>query len=103
MKNFKKHIEEITQKNGGISINRKYKKPTSGYMVSIRTYKNLDDMLKTKLTKNMFYGTWVDVKTGIIYYDISINVKSKKLALKKARNKKELAIFDIKNQISIYL
>lgn len=99
---FKMYVRLVTLKNKGISINKKYEIPVRGYMVGIKNFKTLNEMLKVELQENEFYGTWLDVKTGITYYDISKNIIDYKEAVDLATSRKELAIFDVEQQSSIY-
>ena len=99
---FKMYVIYKTRKEKGISINKNYNTPKTGYMVGIKNFDNLKEMLKVKLEPNQYYGTWLDVKTGITYYDISLNVIDYKEACNIAQERKEIAIFDIQNKCSIY-
>ena len=99
---LKGYIIYNTRKNLGCSVNEKLENPHTGYMVGIKNFSTLKEMLNVKLGKNEFYGTWKDTKTGIIYYDISLNVKDYKEACNIAKNRNELAIYDIEQQTSIY-
>ena len=99
---LKGYIIYNTRKNLGCSINERLESPHTGYMVGIKNFSTLKDMLKVKLQPGQYYGTWKDTKTGIIYYDISLNVKDYKEACNIAQNRGELAIYDIEQQISIY-
>lgn len=100
---FKQYVKVVTRIKKGISINEKYETPTNGYMVGIKNFKTLNDMLKVKLNTNEYYGTWLDEKTNTIYYDISINIQDYKAATELAKSRGELAIFDLSICDSIYL
>lgn len=54
-----------------------------------------------KVDKDEFIGCWID--EGIVYFDISINVESRSLALTIARDNNQKAIYDVVNDKSIYL
>lgn len=110
----KLNLNEIIKKGGATldaelkNINRK-----NGFMVSIlgteKTFKlnELDELeknimiYKNKLNKNEFIGIWLD--NNIIYLDISKHYNNKRIALDIALKNKQIAIYDIKNDESIYL
>lgn len=104
MKTFKEIIKYLTNINGGCTINRELDVPKKGYMVGVKGFETLEEMLKEELKENEFFGTWVDVEdNNKIYYDISTNILDKEKALELANTRNELAIFDIANCTSIYL
>lgn len=108
------NISEII-KNGGATLTKDLKNATlkNGYMVSImgmeRTYKkeNIKELKESiqeyqKILKNNEYiGLWLD--NDIIYLDISKHFKDLKQAKKVGIKNKQLAIYDLKNNKSIYL
>lgn len=109
-------IIEKTLKNGGITIDSNFKEinKKTGYVVSDygmeKTYfKNelealkKDIMLYKEIAKknDAFIGLWID--NDIIFLDISKVYDNKKEALKIAKKNKQLAIYDIKNDKSIYI
>ena len=53
--------------------------------------------------KNLCFGAWHDTETDKIYLDLSEVLPSKKMALKKAYKREQLAIFDLNTFESIYL
>ena len=53
--------------------------------------------------KNLCFGAWHDTQTDKIYLDLSEVLPSKKVALKKAYKRDQLAIFDLSTFESIYL
>ena len=99
---LKTYIVYKTKTTGGCSVNEKLENPNMGYMVGVKNFNTLKEMLKVKLEPNEYYGTWKDTKTGITYYDISKNIIDYKKACIVAKNRGELAIYDLKNNSSIY-
>ena len=111
-----KMIKEIL-KNGGATLDANYNNfnASVGYMVSIKGHEkklNINDienikkeiikkMELIKNKKNCFVGLWVD--NDILYIDISKHIINYNRALEVARNNKQLAIYDLKNDKSIYL
>lgn len=57
------------------------------------------EIIKNK--NNMYIGLWLD--SNIMYIDISININDKVEALEFAKYNKQLAIYDLVNNDSIYL
>ena len=101
---FKLYLSLITKKNGGASINRDYKSPAYGYMVAIKNFDSMADMLANKLEHNQYYGTWLDVEdNNKLYCDISTNIIDYKEAVDLAKKRGELAIYDVEQQCSIYV
>lgn len=99
---LKGYIVYKTKKDKGCSVNDKLENPTRGYMVGVKNFSTLKEMLKVKLEHNEYYGTWKDTKTGITYYDISKNIIDYKKACTVAKDRGELAIYDLENNTSIY-
>ena len=98
------YIMNLTNLNGGCTINRERVTPTKGYMVGVKGYDTLDNMLKVELKDNEYYGTWKDMEdNGKVYFDISTNIIDKEQAIELAKKRHELAIFDIENCESIYV
>ena len=97
------YINVTTKLFGGISVNDKYEKPVEGYMVAVKNFDTLEEMLSEELRSDEYYGTWLDENTGITYYDISRNFLNKEMAILFAKLRRELAIYDITNNQSIYL
>lgn len=101
---FKLYLSLITKKNGGASINRDYNSPAQGYMVAIKNFDSMNDMLSNKLEPNEFYGTWLDKEdNNKLYCDISTNIIDYKEAVDLAKKRGELAIYDVEQQCSIYV
>lgn len=112
-------IEDIKKiiENKGATLTRELKKADikGGYMVSLEgaetqakgddyqaIIKAIEDKKEIiKNNNNMFIGCWLD--NNIMYIDISININNKVEALEFAKYNKQLAIYDIKNNDSIYL
>ena len=49
---FKLYLSLITKKNGGASINKQYNSPKRGYMVAVKNFESMGDMLANKLEHN---------------------------------------------------
>lgn len=111
-----KDIKRIIE-NKGETLTKELKKAElkRGYMVSLEgteTQTKGDDyqaIIKAieekqgiiKDSNNMYIGLWLD--SGIMYIDISINIKDKTEALEFAKYNKQLAIYDLINNDSVYL
>lgn len=112
-------LEDIKRiiENKGETLTKELKKAdiNGGFMVSLEgaeVQKNINDINgikkaieeKQEIIKNknnMYIGLWLD--SGIMYIDISINIQDKTEALEFAKYNKQLAIYDIINNDSIYL
>ena len=112
-------IEDIKRiiENKGETLNKELKKAdiNGGYMVSLegtetqtqgddyqaikKAIEEKQEIIKNK--DNLYIGLWLD--NNIMYIDISININDKVEALEFAKYNKQLAIFDIINNDSIYL
>ena len=86
----------------------------TGYMVSVSGGMQIDAMANQAAaewvirkvaedarTRGAYLGLWTD--GGIIYVDISLNVKSLKVALALAEKENQLAIWDLQKNKCIYL
>lgn len=110
-----KYLKNMIVENDGLTLSSdgEIANLKTGYMVSLSDYekeiKNIKFLklaqVKSYLKKakklNAFVGFWVD--NNKIYLDLSINVSNKKEALKIAKINNQLAIFDCKNLVSVYL
>ena len=112
LENIKRIIE-----NGGATLTSELKKAelVNGFMVSlegtesqvkgedyqaiIKAIEEKQEIIKDN--KNLFIGLWLD--DGIMYVDISININDKIDALEFGKKNKQLAIYDLENNDSIYL
>lgn len=112
-------VEDIKKiiENKGETLNKELKKAdiNGGYMVSLEgaeVQKNKNDIEGIKKAieekqaiikdkNNLYIGLWLD--SNIMYIDISINIIDKVEALEFAKYNKQLAIYDIVNNDSIYL
>lgn len=112
-------LEELKRiiENGGTTLTSELKQAelTRGYMVSLegaesqvkgedyqaimKAIEEKQEIIKNK--NNMYIGLWLD--NNIMYIDISINIQDKTEALEFAKYNKQLAIYDIINNDSIYL
>ena len=111
---MKKLIEKII-KNGGATLTSTLEDADlkNGYMVSevgaerVFGLDEVEEIEKTlieyaeKITTNQFVGAWMD--DDKLYIDISRHYKSKKQALRVGADNKQLAIYDIANEESIYI
>ena len=111
-----KMIKEMI-KNGGATLDYNYNNfnVSVGYMVSIKGNEkkiNINDIenIKKEISKKMefvknkkgyYIGLWVE--NGLMYVDISKHIIKYDRALEVARNNKQLAVYDLKNDKSIYL
>ena len=116
-KSFLKKIIRETKNNGGGSYSIKGQEAKKGFMVSIRDCEviELKDLSYVSLLKiinknndllkkyNIYLGTWLDVKSGKLFIDISKNYINKKTALKVAGKTNQLAIWDIASGCEIRL
>lgn len=112
LKDIKKIIE-----NGGATLTKELKKASikGGFMVSLEgaetqvkgeDYQAINQAIKEKQeiikdSNNLFIGLWLD--NDIMYIDISINIIDKVEALEFGKYNKQLAIYDIANNNSVYL
>lgn len=108
--NFKEII-----KNGGATLDKNGNniKKSNGFMVSIIGYeyttKNEQDAQKKVLEymeilkndNNLYVGIWLE--NGIIYVDLSLWFLEKDTALEIGKKNRQLAIYDLKENKSIYL
>lgn len=112
-------LEDIKRiiENKGETLTKELKKAdiNGGFMVSLEgaeVQKNINDINgikkaieeKQEIIKdknNMYIGLWLD--NNIMYIDISINIIDKVEALEFAKYNKQLAIFDLVNNDSVYL
>lgn len=112
-------LEELKRiiKNGGETLTKELKKAElkRGYMVSLegtetqtrgndyqaimKAIEEKQEIIKDK--NNMYIGLWFD--GGIMYIDISINIQDKTEALEFGKRNKQLAVYDLENNNSIYL
>ena len=111
---MEKLIEKII-KNGGATLTSTLENADlkNGYMVSevgaerVFGLDEVEEIEKTlieyaeKITTNQFVGAWLD--DDKLYIDISRHYKSKKQALRVGADNKQLAIYDIANEESIYI
>lgn len=115
-----KEIKEYIKENKGITLDINTMKNTtkkSGFSVSLAGYETKEkDINKTMKVvkeyikavkkinkKSLFVGVWYDEKTSYYYIDISIIVSKRREAERIAKENKQLAIYDLKNNDSIYL
>lgn len=112
-------LEDIKRiiENKGETLTKELKKAdiNGGFMVSLEgaeVQKNINDINgikkaieeKQEIIKNknnMYIGLWLD--NNIMYIDISINIEDKTEALEFGKYNKQLAIYDLENNDSIYL
>lgn len=112
-------LEDIKRiiENGGETLTKELKKADikKGFMVSLEgtetqtkgdDYQAIKKAIEEKQAiikdkNNMYIGLWLD--SNIMYIDISINIIDKVEALEFAKYNKQLAIYDLVNNDSIYL
>ena len=108
-------IEEIKKDlliNGGLTLTKELQRATEkkGFYVSkigyekIITFEELEQTIteyQNKLSKNEYIGLWID--KGLLYIDITKHYKDKQQAFKIGIKNKQIAIFDISKNESIYL
>lgn len=105
-------------KNEGLTINKELKNANlkNGFMVSIMGYEftsyNIDDIMNKMIEykdiikdKNNYYiGVWIDKENNnLIYLDISKNIAKSRDAITEAKRNYQKAIYNIKDNKSIYL
>lgn len=111
-----KDIKRIIE-NGGETLTKELKKAdiNGGFMVSLEgtetqtkgdDYQAIKKAIEEKQgiikdSNNMYIGLWLD--SGIMYIDISINISDKVEALEFGKYNKQLAIYDLASNDSIYL
>ena len=100
--NLYNYIKNMTLLFGGVSVNNKKEVPTKGYMVAIKSFKTLEEMLNYKLNENEYYGTWLDLNDKI-YYDISLNVMTLAEAEELGRQRNEIAIYNVTDNNTMIL
>ena len=109
-------IERIIE-NGGATLTSELKQAqlTTGFMVSLEgaesqvkgnDYQAIKKAIEEKQAiikdnKNLFIGLWLD--GGVMYVDISINIEDRAEALEFGKRNKQLAIYDLVNNDSVYL
>lgn len=112
-------LEDIKRiiENGGETLTSELKQAelTRGFMVSLEgaevqvkgdDYNAIEKAIEDKQNiiqdnDNLYIGLWLD--NGVMYVDISINIIDKAEALEFAKKNKQLAIYDLENNDSIYL
>ena len=110
-------IQSLRQ-SGGASINKDLKSPIDGYMVSFEgaeivfnTNSDIDINCLTYAIQrtfsgigdDLYFGIWKDQTNGKIYFDISENIKEKNSAIRIGRSRKQIAIYEVVSNCSIYL
>lgn len=104
-------------KNGGATLDCNYNNfnASAGYMVSLYGYEtkisinNIEEIKKEILKKmelirtkkGCFVGLWVE--NDLLYIDISKHIEDYNKALEVARNNQQKAVYNLKNDKSIYL
>ena len=104
-------------KNGGSTLDVNYNNfnASTGYMVSLFGYEvkidiNNIEAIKKELENKKeiaqkingaYIGLWVE--NDLLYIDISKHIIDYNEALETARNNEQLAVYDLKNNVSIYL
>lgn len=96
-----KELKKAELKRGYIVSLKGTETQTKGddYQAIIKAIEEKQAIIKDK--NNMYIGLWLD--TDIMYIDVSINIIDKAEALEFAKYNKQLAIYDLVNNDSIYL
>ncbi|GAA4071582.1 hypothetical protein [Streptomyces hundungensis] len=96
--------------DGGLTFSPIRPTPVDGYMVSIagseRTIpiesfgsetlaEYMSGYASSAIGRGLFYGAWVD--GGLVYLDLSVNVRDREEAEAMGRLESQLAIFDVAN------
>ena len=111
----KKIMEIIENKGATLDFNLNDFKSENGFMVSLQgmeikvNVSNIEDIKEEvekkrefiKDKKGLYIGLWLD--DDIIYVDVSIHIVDYREALEVGRNNNQKAIYDLKNNDSIYL
>lgn len=108
MKNLNNEMVKHIMDNGGATFTSdlEHSNLVDGYMVSLPEHEQvigLETAHKASLEKftslakslNGYVGTWLS--KGMIYLDISVNIKDLNEALRLGKEYNQLAIYDIKN------
>ena len=101
--NLYNYIKDMTIKFGGVTINNKKQVPTKGYMVGVKEFKTLQEMLGYELKENEYYGSWIDLDNTKVYWDISVNVESLDKAEELGRQLNQIAIYNVVDNACIFL
>jgi len=92
---------------GGCSINRDFEAPKTGYLVSVKdglVFDNVSTINEHELSifvkdnlsaDNCYFGGWIDQQTRKVYFDLSANFKSMDKAIELAKQKNQIAIWDL--------
>lgn len=108
-----KKIIDYVNENNGITLNKNAHLIifNSGYFVSLKkfelkTKKITVELIKMYLQKikkerGLYFGIWKD--KDYYYLDVSISIKNFETAEKIGKKERQIAIYDCKNQKSIYL
>ena len=105
-------IKKYIDQNGGATMtpDLNIANLKRGFMISLNgfetkvkriTKKLLKKYQKLAYTHNAYIGAWVD--NNIIYLDLSINILDMQQAIFLGLKNKQLAIFDVEQQTSLYL
>lgn len=109
------NIYNLVINNGGLTLTKELENADfkSGFIVSKKATESTFDIqdkkaifktikeYQARLKNNEYLGFWLD--NGIFYIDISKHYESKQKAIKTGIINKQVAIFDIVNNKSIYL
>ena len=106
--------------NGGFTADQTFNAPTTGYMVSLAGteiqlpnfetmgYEQLQSQCENYYLnrvnwnrEGVYFGAWVD--DGVLFFDNSINIQDRDVAIAFGRANNQLAIWDIANGSSIRL
>lgn len=93
------HQLNFTALNGGFMVSlQNYEKKTTLKKLNNKTIKQYQKLAKEK---NAFIGFWID--GDVLYIDLSVNILNKMQAIATGRKHKQFAIYDLKENKSIYI
>lgn len=114
------YVNTSKHTHGGCTMNLQGICPTTGFVVGVypecgkvfesyADFSNLDVLKFIKDNKaylnfgNIYVGTWLNLRDGKIYMDVSKVVTSRKAALNMARLHSQSAYYDVENNKAIYV
>ena len=113
---FELYLKTITDGGASVSALLEHSQNKKGFMVSLigtekaiekEDYNAFKDAIIEKQGQvkgiKQYIGTWYNTEDGKIYIDISVHYNDKRLAIENGLKNKQLAIYDVENDNSIYL
>ena len=83
----------VSIKNNSIIIN--------SHLLDFNLFVSVVKRLKYELKQNQFIGAWLDTDKGLYYFDISLFEFNFDIALSKAQEQKQIALWDNTNGMEI--